>query len=102
MDAVPRLRVASANGQLYVRQSLQIQPNSNDQRFHYGIISMSLEGQKAVSVGSPGFIAPFLAIMPFLLVLAVCPYVRRFSLRTLLIATTPAAVILDLFVWSFR
>src|SRR3954471_5339538 len=99
MDAVPRLHLASANGQLYVKQNLQIQPASKDQRCRFGIISMSLGGQSVVRVGHPGLALPLWAVLVILAAVSVCPGIRRFTLRTLLIATTLVAVVLGLVVY---
>ena len=78
MDAVPRLNMASARGEFYANQNLQIQPGGKDDRVRYGIISMSLDGQKVVRVGRPGLVVPFWVIALFLIAFSLGPQLRPF------------------------
>jgi hypothetical protein len=75
MDSAKYLHIASADGKFYVLQNLQIQPGSRDESYRFGIISMSLDGQKVIRVGRPGLTVPFWAITIFSLLLAVGPWV---------------------------
>jgi hypothetical protein len=59
-------------------------------------------GRNLVPYGD-GVAVPYCCVAPFILMLAVVPWLRwRFSLSTLLIATTLVAVVLGLIVWAAR
>ena len=99
VDAVPKLHLATGRGDLYINQPLQLQPGSRSD-FRLGLITMTLEGQNIVRVGPPGFVMSLWPITLPLLALAASPwFYLRFSLRTLLIATTLVALVLGLIAW---
>jgi len=99
VDSVPRLHLVSALGELYVKQSLQLQLGSRNDSIRIGIIVMSLEGQQIVPVDSRGLTLPYWVLTLAALVLApIAWFGSRFTLRSLLIATTLLAIVLGLIV----
>ena len=64
-----------------------------------GELGDSWSGAVAFKIVDGGFVVPHWFGVLLFAALAVVPWIRRFSLRTLLIATTLVAVALGLIIW---
>jgi hypothetical protein len=102
--------VMSAQGKLYFLPDIDItpindQPGSIESHETLGGLVTTLQVRNAQITRRPGD-SPVIPFWPLILeacLVAVLPWIRwRFSLRTLLIATTLVAVVLGLVVWAAR
>ena len=102
--------VMSAQGRLYLFPNVNIFPTGdrnatieNYNHLHGAVTTIVAQGIQVTPAPGTGPIIPFWAPVLVLSLIAVAPWLpQRFSLRTLLIATTLVAVVLGLIVWSIR
>ena len=104
IDIVPYKRLTSAKGRVYVNQVLNCPEGiRNEWIYPSGYWKMPFDGQSVVPTGPKGFSMPYSSFVALGLVVAAAPWIgwsKRFSLRTMFIATTLIAVLLGLVVWA--
>lgn len=107
-DRVSALNVCSMNGKLFVGETFMLtgrdalNPQSPVPDSHLGICTLSPDRFELIPIGG-GVALPYWVILVVVTPLAAAPWLRwRFSLRTLLIATTLVAGVLGLVAWSMR
>jgi hypothetical protein len=96
--------VTSANGNLHIGRNVEITRYADrtpspqqPTRSPFGMFSITSEGVTAVPSGN-GITLPYWLLLIPIFALATCAWIR-FTLRTLLIATTLVALVLGLIVW---
>jgi hypothetical protein len=104
MDIIPYKRLTSSRGMVYANQVLNC-PDGMGDEFIYpsGYWKMRFNGVRVVPTGPRGIAIPYWLLVSLLLLAAGAPWLSwRFSLRTLLSATTLLAVVLGLVVWAIK
>ncbi len=100
----------SAQGNLYLAPKVNLFPIDEKgatvetyQHFDGKLTTTQVRNVKLIPLAGTGPVIPYWSLVLVTPLLAVAPWIRwRFSLRTLLIATTLIAVVLGIVVWSLH